>query len=71
MHAMDITFPQIKNRIMESILLIKEIYLEGFRNLGHFITKNFFKGYAWMCFFLTAVTIYAFIYRLATGFAFD
>jgi len=56
---------------MESILLIKEIYLEGFRNLGHFITKNFFKGYAWMCFFLTAVTIYAFIYRLATGFAFD
>ena len=55
---------------MESILLIKEIYLEGFRNLGNFIIKNFLKGYAWACFILSAITIYAFIYRLSTGFAF-
>lgn len=55
---------------MNSLLLIKEIYLEGFKNLGHFIVKNFFKGYAWACFILTALAIYALIYRMSTGFAF-
>lgn len=55
---------------MNSLLLIKEIYLEGFKNLGHFIVKNFLKGYTWACFILAALAIYALIYRLSTGFAF-
>ena len=57
--------------IMKTTLLIKEIYLEGFRNLGNFILKNYLKIFSWFSFFLIAVTLYAFIFRVSTGFAFD
>ena len=56
---------------MKTILLIKEIYAEGFRNLGHFIVTNYFKAFAWFSFALFLVVLYAFIFRVATGFAFD
>ena len=56
---------------MKTTLLIKEIYLEGFRNLGHMIIKSYFKAFAWFSFVLFFVVLYAFIYRVATGFAFD
>ena len=56
---------------MNTLLLIKEIYLEGFRNLGMFIIRNFFKGYAWFSFFLFAIAAYALVFRMATGYAFD
>lgn len=56
---------------METILLVKEIYFEGFRNLGHFIVKNYFKGFAWFSFSLVFLALYALIFRIATGFAFD
>lgn len=55
---------------MEKLLLVKEIYLEAFRNLGHLLIKRYFKAFSWFCFFLLAVTIYAFIFRLSTGFSF-
>lgn len=56
---------------MNTILLVKDIYKEGFRNLGAFIVKNLLKGYAWFCFTLMASAFYALLYRMATGFAFD
>ena len=28
---------------MKSTLLIKEIYLEAFRDLGHYLVKSYFK----------------------------
>ncbi|MEN8788817.1 MAG: DUF6747 family protein [Flavobacteriaceae bacterium] len=56
---------------MKTILLIKEIYLEGFRNLGHYIIRNYFKAFAWFSFGLFLITLYAFIFRIATGYAFD
>lgn len=56
---------------MKTTLLIKEIYLEGFRNLGHFIIRNYFKLFAWFSFILFFVALYAFIYRVSTGFVFD
>jgi len=56
---------------MKNLLLVKEIYLEGFRNLGHIILVNYFKLFAWFSFALFAIVLYAFVYRLATGFAFD
>jgi len=55
---------------MKGLLLVKEIYLQGFRNLGHIIIKNYFKIFSWMCFALIAWGIYALIYRSVTGFAF-
>ena len=56
---------------MKTILLFKEIYLEGFRNLGHFMVRNYFKAFAWFSFLMFIVVLYAFIFRVYTGFAFD
>ncbi|WP_317198359.1 DUF6747 family protein [Aurantibacter crassamenti] len=52
-------------------MFIKEIYLEGFRNLGSFIQKNYMKVLAWFSFFLILISLYALIFRISTGFAFD
>ncbi len=56
---------------MKTILLIREIYMDGFKNLGNFIVKRYFKAFAWFSFFMFLVVLYAFIFRLSTGFAFD
>jgi len=31
---------------MNTILLIKEIYLEGFKNMQHYVVKHYFKAFA-------------------------
>ncbi|WP_339710448.1 DUF6747 family protein [uncultured Kriegella sp.] len=56
---------------MKTILLLKEVYIEGFKNLGNFIVQKYFKLFAWFCFAMFFIVLYAFIYRVATGFAFD
>ena len=56
---------------METVTLIREIYREAFRNLGHYLIKNFFKVFAFFSLALFLVVLYAFVFRLATGFAFD
>ncbi|MGB5170341.1 DUF6747 family protein [Eudoraea sp.] len=56
---------------MKTVLLIKEIYLEGFRNLGNFIIQRYFKAFAWFSFIMFMVVLYAFVFRVSTGFAFD
>lgn len=56
---------------MKTSLLIKEIYMEAFKDLGNFLVKNYFKVFAWFSFVLFFVVLYAFIFRLSTGFAFD
>ncbi|WP_273565430.1 DUF6747 family protein [Maribacter halichondriae] len=55
---------------MKTTLLIKEIYLEGFKNLGNYILKNYLKIFAWFSFFLISIGLYALIFRMFTGFAF-
>ncbi len=56
---------------MRYLLLIKEIYLEAFRNLGHVLLKNYFKIFTWFCLISFIIVLYAFIFRVATGFVFD
>lgn len=56
---------------MKTMVLIREIYLEGFRNLGHFLIKNYIKAFAWFSFAMFIVALYAFIFRVSTGYAFD
>lgn len=56
---------------MKTLLLVKEIYLEGFRNIGNFIIQKYFKIFAWFSFIMFFIVLYAFVYRIATGFAFD
>ena len=55
---------------MKTALLIKEIYTQGCKNLGNFIVREYFKVFAWFCFAMYLIVLYAFLYRLATGFAF-
>ncbi len=56
---------------MKKILLIKELYIDAFRNLGHWLLVKYFKAFAWFSFILFLVVLYAFVFRLSTGFAFD
>ena len=56
---------------MKTFNLIKEIYMEGFRNLGHVIVREYLKVMFWISFMLFFAALYALIYRAMTGFAFD
>lgn len=56
---------------MKTILLLKEIYIQGFENLGSFLAKWYLKILTWFGFAMFAMVLYAFFFRLATGFAFD
>jgi len=60
-----------KSFVMKTLHIIKEIYMEGFRNLGHVIVREYFRIFTWISFVLFFVALYAFIYRAVTGFAFD
>ncbi|WP_372946003.1 DUF6747 family protein [Muriicola sp.] len=56
---------------MKTLILLKEIYLEAFKQLENFVIRKFFKFFAWFSFILFGVVLYAFIYRIITGFPFD
>lgn len=56
---------------MKTLVLLKEIYLEGFRNLGNFIIRMYFKLFAWFSFTMFFVVLYALVFRMMTGYAFD
>ncbi len=53
---------------MTTLLLIKDIYTDFFKGYKNKITVGLFKSMSWLCFALIAVILYAFIYRIATGF---
>ena len=61
----------LKSTVMKTFNLIKEIYMEGFRNLGHVIVREYLKIMFWISFMLFFAALYALIYRAMTGFAFD
>ena len=56
---------------MEKLLLVKNVYIEAFRNWRYTLLKNYFKILSWVCLALIAIASYALIYRLSTGFAFN
>ncbi len=56
---------------MKRFLLVKEIYLEAFRNLGNMLLQRSFKIFSWFCFIMFFVVLYAFVFRVVTGFPFD
>ncbi|MFS4466703.1 DUF6747 family protein [Maribacter sp. 2210JD10-5] len=53
---------------MKTVLLLKEIYSDGFRNIGNYVVRNYFKAFAWFTLAMFSVVLYAFAYRLFTGF---
>jgi len=56
---------------MEKIILVKEIYLEAFKDWKSYVLENYFKIFSWICFALIALAIYAFVFRVSTGFSFS
>ncbi len=56
---------------MKTILLIKEIYLEGFKNIQNYVVKYSFKAFAWFTLAMFVIVLYAFLFRLLTGFVFS
>jgi len=55
---------------MQTLQLLREIYLEGFRDLGNPFLKNYLKVFSYFNFFLIIVALYAMTFRLVTGFQF-
>ena len=56
---------------MKTVLLITKIYEDAFKNIGNLIVQKYFKAFAWFSFIMFVIVLYAFIYRVVTGFAFD
>ncbi len=56
---------------MKTITLIAESYREAFQAIGSFVVRNLYRILFWFCFACYLIALYAFIYRVATGFAFD
>lgn len=55
---------------MKTIYILREIYSEAFHGLGNYMVRHSFKLFAWFCFALILIAVYAFLFRMATGFAF-
>lgn len=56
---------------MNTLLHLREIYLNAFRNISNYVVRNFFKVFAWFAFAMFLVVLYAFVFRIYTGFPFD
>lgn len=56
---------------MKTVILIREIYFDGFKNLGNFLIKHLLKAFTWFALAMFCIVLYAFAYRLFTGFAFS
>ena len=56
---------------MNKLLLLKEIYFEAFRKWSSLFFKKYFKVFSWFCFALIVLAIYAFVFRVSTGFSFS
>ncbi|WP_367180452.1 DUF6747 family protein [uncultured Muriicola sp.] len=52
-------------------MLIKNLYSEAFQNISNHIAKNYLKSLSWLFIASYAIVLFAFIFRVSTGFAFD
>lgn len=55
---------------MKKIRLVKKIYLDAFQDIGNVKIQYSLKIYSCVCFSLFCIALYAFIYRLFTGYNF-
>ncbi|MBT8210249.1 MAG: hypothetical protein KJP14_06955 [Eudoraea sp.] len=56
---------------MTTLLHLKEIYLNAFRQFSNYIVRNTLKVLAWFAFAMFLIVLYAFWYRIFSGFPFD
>ncbi|MEH6620450.1 DUF6747 family protein [Maribacter arcticus] len=56
---------------MKTVLLLKGIYEDGFKNLSNLILKYSLKAFTWFTVLLFILVLYAFMHRLFSGFGFS
>ncbi|WP_317131429.1 DUF6747 family protein [Maribacter sp. ACAM166] len=56
---------------MKTVILLKEIYEEGFKNLGNYMLKYSLKAFTWFTVIMLILVLYVFIHRLFSGFSFS
>lgn len=56
---------------MKTLLLFKEIYSEAFKSIQNYIVKHYFKAFTIFTMVMFVIVLYAFLYRLSTGFVFS
>ena len=56
---------------MKTITLFWDLYEAAFKAIGNFMLRHAYKLLFWFCFISYLIVLYAFLYRVATGFAFD
>jgi hypothetical protein len=60
----------LKCTYMTTVLLLKDLYAKAFKNISNFLVKYYFKVLFWLCVATISIVLYAFVFRLSTGFAF-
>jgi len=50
---------------MKTIYLLRAIYQEAFRSLGNYLVRHSLKVFAWFCFALILIALYAFLFLVA------
>lgn len=56
---------------MTTLLHLKEIYLNAFRQFSNFLVRNTLRILAWFAIAMFLIVLYAFWYRIFTGFIWD
>ena len=55
---------------MRIFLLFKELYVDAFKGIGGNPAVAILKSMSWLCFICISIVLYAFVYRIATGYTF-
>lgn len=56
---------------MKTLFLFREIYLDAFRSVDNLIIRNYLKVFSIFSFCMFLVAVYAIIFSISVGFAFD
>lgn len=56
---------------MKKVQLRVKVYVDAFKNIGTVIVRNYFKSFTWSSFIMFAMILYAYVFGVGTGFAFD
>lgn len=56
---------------MKTLFLFKEIYLEAFRKVDNLIIRNYLKVFSVFSFCMFLLAVYAIVFSISSGFAFD
>ncbi|NAS29527.1 hypothetical protein GTQ40_00950 [Flavobacteriaceae bacterium R38] len=55
---------------MRIFLLFRELYVDAFKGIGGNPQVAILKSMSWLCFAGISIVVYAFIYRMMTGYPF-